>query len=1126
MQTKTPLEFIKHKLFTVQKKQNYTDLISGTYLSLSIILLISLTFITIDILFQLNKTARTIMVIIFIATSTIAFYWYVLRNLLKLYGIIESYTAVELAKQVGKSYPNIQDRLLNALQLGENLPTISKIYSEELINESLRTFAQEIESLDFTGIVDTSRIRKTRKFSIIICSLFILLYIFFPSSFSNSLYRLTNFNQEFLRPADFTFQISPGNKVIVKGENVEVLIKAIPREGTVFNKVEKISLFIRQEPQENFEEIKLRYDSNNVFRTTLFNIRNPIEYFAKISKDESDHYYLTVLDRPVIRAFRIKLEYPNYTKLPPKTLDDFIGDVRALAGTKIIINGLASKELKSASLKFGNNISIPMEIDGEKFRASFTLTSDNTYHVELVDKQELTNLDPVTYKLKVIQDEYPSVSILQPGKDIDVAGNESLPVLIEAKDDFGFTKLQLAHRLVKSRYEKPHKEYTYIQIPFSAQTGEKVEIRYLWNLKNLNLVPEDVLEYYAEIFDNDIIKGPKSARSQTYLLRLPSIEEVFADIDKEHEQTLENLKESYEYARELKQEIESIKRELKKDKDPDWQTQKKAQEMAKRYEELQKKLDDAQKRIDNIIQKSQQQTVLSQETLEKYLELQQLLEQINSDELQNLLNQLQQRMPSISKEQLQQMMEKITFSEELFRQSIERTIDLLKRIQIEYKLDELRKRASELEKAQKELAEETAKSPSDPQKQNELAKRQSDLAKMEKALEKEAQELVQRMEEFFAEMPVEELRKSLEQLRQNNLNEQMQNTSQLMQAGNMQQAQQIQQNTIQMLQSFSQKIDAIQQQMLQQQAQFIINQLRKTINDLLEVSKKQEDLKNQSRSAPANSPQLRQNAQDQLKTINDLNNVVKNLIELSKKSFAITPEIARNINEALKHMNEAMIALDIRNGIYASQEQEQAMSALNRAAISVQNTLQSMMQGGGTGIGSLMQQLKMMADRQMAINIQTQQIQTMSQEQAAEAARLAREQSAIQKSLEELNREAQQSAERQRILGDLQKIVDDMKEVVKGLEENKINSETLRKQERILSRLLDASKSIHERDYEKRRKAETGKPVYQQSPAELTPDVMEGRNKLREEILKSIEQGYTKDYQELIRKYFEQLEKE
>jgi len=225
-------------------------------------------------------------------------------------------------------------------------------------------------------------------------------------------------------------------------------------------------------------------------------------------------------------------------------------------------------------------------------------------------------------------------------------------------------------------------------------------------------------------------------------------------------------------------------------------------------------------------------------------------------------------------------------------------------------------------------------------------------------------------------------------------------------------------------------------------------------------------------------------------------------------------------------MNEAMIALDIRNGIYASQEQEQAMSALNRAAISVQNTLQSMMQGGGTGIGSLMQQLKMMADRQMAINIQTQQIQTMSQEQAAEAARLAREQSAIQKSLEELNREAQQSAERQRILGDLQKIVDDMKEVVKGLEENKINSETLRKQERILSRLLDASKSIHERDYEKRRKAETGKPVYQQSPAELTPDVMEGRNKLREEILKSIEQGYTKDYQELIRKYFEQLEKE
>jgi hypothetical protein len=223
-------------------------------------------------------------------------------------------------------------------------------------------------------------------------------------------------------------------------------------------------------------------------------------------------------------------------------------------------------------------------------------------------------------------------------------------------------------------------------------------------------------------------------------------------------------------------------------------------------------------------------------------------------------------------------------------------------------------------------------------------------------------------------------------------------------------------------------------------------------------------------------------------------------------------------------MNDAMRALDMRNGSTASQEQEQAMAALNRAAIQVQNALQAMMQGGG-GAGSLMQQLQRMAGQQMSINMQTQHMGGMSQQQAAEAARLAKEQGAVRKSLEELNREVQQSGEQKKILGDLQKISEEMNEVIKNLEQNNVNPETTKKQERILSRMLDASKSMHERDYEKKRKSETGTQMSRRSPNEIDPNSLEGKSQMREELLKALEQGYSKDYQELIRKYFEELEK-
>jgi hypothetical protein len=219
-------------------------------------------------------------------------------------------------------------------------------------------------------------------------------------------------------------------------------------------------------------------------------------------------------------------------------------------------------------------------------------------------------------------------------------------------------------------------------------------------------------------------------------------------------------------------------------------------------------------------------------------------------------------------------------------------------------------------------------------------------------------------------------------------------------------------------------------------------------------------------------------------------------------------------------MQSALNALEGRNGFGASQEEGAAMASLNKSAMQLQNAMQNMMQAGGSGMGGLMQQLQMMAGQQQSINMQTQGMQ-----QAAEAARIAGEQEAVRKSLEQLNKEAQASGEQKKMLGDLDKIAEEMKEVVNNLEQNNVNPETIRKQERILSRLLDASKSMREKDYEKKRKAQTGTEIVRRGPGELDPSALEGKNKLLEDLLKSLEHGYSKDYQELIRKYFDELQK-
>jgi hypothetical protein len=166
----------------------------------------------------------------------------------------------------------------------------------------------------------------------------------------------------------------------------------------------------------------------------------------------------------------------------------------------------------------------------------------------------------------------------------------------------------------------------------------------------------------------------------------------------------------------------------------------------------------------------------------------------------------------------------------------------------------------------------------------------------------------------------------------------------------------------------------------------------------------------------------------------------------------------------------------------------------------------------------------------MSLNNLTQSLQQMGQgkltpEQQSQLQRLAQQQDIIKKSLKQLNEEAEKSGESKTLPSNLKDILKQMEEVVTDMKTGKLDDQLVQKQERILSRLLDAQKSINERDYEKQRESNSGQNVIRQSPADLNL-YLKDRNKLKDELNNAVNEGYSKDYEELIRKYYEQLEKE
>jgi hypothetical protein len=242
--------------------------------------------------------------------------------------------------------------------------------------------------------------------------------------------------------------------------------------------------------------------------------------------------------------------------------------------------------------------------------------------------------------------------------------------------------------------------------------------------------------------------------------------------------------------------------------------------------------------------------------------------------------------------------------------------------------------------------------------------------------------------------------------------------------------------------------------------------------------------------------------------------------------------MGKSLGDAKKQMENSVQAMKSRNGLLAANQQIDAMESLNEAAIMMKNSMESMMKGGGEGgMMSLMQQLQGLSGQQMNLNNLTQKLQQMMQggmtpQQQLEMQRLAQQQQLIQKSLKQLNDEAKVSGQSSKLPADLDNILKKMQEVVTDMQGEKLDDQLIQKQENILSKLLDAQKSINERDYEKERESRSGENISRNSPSDLNLNSQSSLDKIRDELNKAVKEGYSQDYEELIRKYYEILQNE
>ena len=217
--------------------------------------------------------------------------------------------------------------------------------------------------------------------------------------------------------------------------------------------------------------------------------------------------------------------------------------------------------------------------------------------------------------------------------------------------------------------------------------------------------------------------------------------------------------------------------------------------------------------------------------------------------------------------------------------------------------------------------------------------------------------------------------------------------------------------------------------------------------------------------------------------------------------------------------------LEGRNGPAAADRGREAMGGLNQAAILLRRALSDLAASASAmGMDEVIQQMEAMADRQSVVNRGTQQLLGAGEKALTGPgedglSELAAEQEAIRQALQELqDRLGGQTG----ILGRLDKIGEEMEKVLQDLQKG-ASRRTVERQQQILSRMLDATRSIRQQGYSDERVSEVGKDFRYAGPTSLPEDQGEGRDPLREAMLRALKEGYPGEYRTIIRGYFEAL---
>lgn len=995
---------------------------------------------------------------------------------------------------------------INALELGRRLEGERDPFTRALIAAHVGDAAREIGRADLASIGRARGLGRWGAGLGASAAVLGAVFLLAPDPSSEAAHRLFH-PRVSDPPAIVGLTVEPGNVEVDTGSDVTVRARLTGTRRAPTLRFAAGADWTESEMSEAPEE-----SAGAAYDFTFSRLDRDVTYQVSVAGRTSETWKIHVTDPPRALGYRLTYDYPRYTGLPSETRVAATGDVTALVGTKITLEIEVNDPEADGHLSFGGERPpLRRGADSMSRTAEFVVRNARRYRVHLTDRKGRERFASPEFAVEPVLDRAPVLQVLSPARDVDLPEEMAIRIASTAVDDYGLTRLVL-HSQVGDDPE--------VRTEIARLSGREAATLHEWNLEALDLVPGDVVSYYLEVFDNDTVSGPKSTRSDTYSIRFPTMDEMYADLNEEREQEVQGLEQLREEQRRLKKQVEEAAREMKKGIETSWEKQKELSSMAREQQTLQERLGEIQKSLEQTAERIEKNDLMGLEMIEKLEEIQRLMSQIQNEELKEAVQRLQEAVEKMSRSDVQRALEQMKMTQEDLLKSLDRTIEMLKRLQMDEKLAQQIEKAADMLERQEQVNEQLEQSPG----ADEMRRLEEQQQALSSDLQQSAEQLRQLQNEAQTEHPrmSEALREAMKRQDLQSTQQAMQQAQQAMQQQDSKQASQHGRRSKAGLQSLLTGLQQAQASMSQELTAELSEKLTRIQNDLLSVSKSQEEVL----FSPSETPS-EELAERQENLANAAKRAADGLFEISKETMFVTPQLGRMIGAAIEQLEQAKQNFAAGDRGSGMERGKQSQVAVNQTILALMQQNQSMCQNpGSSGMSQSMAQMQQLGQQQQQLNMDTRSLAQQLQQRLREGggqelSRLAARQEMIKKGLEEVQG---QLGERSDVLGRLDQLAEEMGDLVQKMKDEGVPEEVLRRQEKILSRLLDAQKSVRKEDYSRRRRSETGPDyVNRPSPGPIPPGLLTGQARLQSDILRGAADPYPTEYRRLVEQYFRAL---